>query len=54
MNDCVSSVIPGVSRVSQIEDNVKASDLPLLTDEQMEKVSEIYQKYIKIHVQNQW
>ena len=54
MNDCVSSVIPGASRVSQIEDNVKASDLPPLTDKQMEKVSEIYQKYLKIYVYRQW
>lgn len=54
MNDCVSSVIPGASRVSQIEDNVKASDLPPLTDKQMEKVSEIYQKYLKIYVHRQW
>jgi aryl-alcohol dehydrogenase-like predicted oxidoreductase len=54
MNDCVSSVIPGASRVSQIKDNVKASELPPLTEIQMEKVREIYRKYIKIHVQNQW
>ena len=54
MNDCVSSVIPGASRVSQIEDNVKASDIPPLTDKQMEKVSEIYQEYIKIYVHSLW
>ncbi len=54
MSDCISSVIPGASRVSQIEDNVEASDLPPLTDKQMGKVNEIYQKYIKIYVHSLW
>ncbi len=54
MNDNVSCIIPGASRISQVEDNTKASDLPPLTDEQMKKVEEIYQKYIKIHVHTLW
>ena len=54
MNDCVSCVIPGASKVSQVEDNTGASDLPPLTGEQMEKVREVYQKYIKIYVHNLW
>jgi aryl-alcohol dehydrogenase-like predicted oxidoreductase len=54
MNDCVSSVIPGASRVSQVEDNVKASGLPPLIEKQMEKVSEIYFKYIKVYVHSRW
>jgi len=54
MNDCVSCVIPGASRVSQVEDNIKASELPPLTDEQMAEVEEIYQKYIKKYVHNLW
>lgn len=54
MNGDISCVIPGASRVSQVEDNMKASDLPPLTGEQMEKVKEIYQKYIKIYVNGLW
>jgi len=54
MNDCVSCVIPGASRVPQVEDNIKASELPPLTDEQMAEVEEIYQKYIKKYVHNLW
>lgn len=54
MNDCVSCVIPGASRVSQVEDNIRASNLPPLTDEQMKKVEEIYQKYIKIYIHSLW
>lgn len=54
MNDNVSCVIPGASRVSQVEDNIKASELPPLTEEQMECVDEVYQKYIKSYVHNLW
>ncbi len=54
MNDNVSCIIPGASRASQVEDNVKASDLPPLTDDQMEGVKEIYQKYIKKYVNDLW
>ncbi len=54
MNDKVSCVIPGVSRVSQIEDNIKASDLPPLTNDQMKGVEEIYQGYIKKYVHDSW
>ncbi len=54
MNDCVSSIIPGASRVSQVEDNAAASGLPPLTGEQMEKIREVYQKYIKIYVHDLW
>lgn len=54
MNDYVSCVIPGISRASQIENNIKTSDLPPLTDDQMEYVDKIYQKYIKNYVHNLW
>lgn len=54
MNDNVSCIIPGASRISQVEDNIKASGIPPLTDEQMEAVDEIYQRYIKKHVHDQW
>ncbi len=54
MNDNVSCIIPGASRVSQVEDNIKASDLPSLTDDQMKAVDEIYQSYIKKYVYDLW
>jgi len=54
MNDYISCVIPGASRVSQIEDNIKASELPPLSDEQMGLVDEVYQKYIRSYVHNLW
>jgi aryl-alcohol dehydrogenase-like predicted oxidoreductase len=54
MNDYVSCIIPGASKASQVGDNIKASDLPPLTDDQMEGVKEIYQKYIKKYVHDLW
>jgi aryl-alcohol dehydrogenase-like predicted oxidoreductase len=54
MNDYVSCVIPGASRLSQVEDNIKASGLEPLSEEQMECTEEVYQKYIKKHVHHLW
>ncbi len=54
MFDAVSCVIPGASRVEQAESNAHASDLPPLTEEQMNKVKEIYEKYIKSSVHQLW
>jgi aryl-alcohol dehydrogenase-like predicted oxidoreductase len=54
MFDEVSCVIPGASHVSQVESNVSASDLTPLTNEQMRKVKEIYEKYFKPVVHHLW
>jgi aryl-alcohol dehydrogenase-like predicted oxidoreductase len=53
-NEFISCVIPGASRVGQIEANVSASDLPALSSEQVEMVNAVYEKYIKEHVQHLW
>ena len=54
MFDVVSCVIPGASRVRHVESNVRASDLPALTDEQVAGVRAIYEKYIKEQVHQRW
>jgi len=54
MFDEVSCVIPGASHVGQVESNAGASDLPPLTDEQMKKVKEIYEKYFNPVVHHLW
>jgi len=54
MDKRVSCVIPGASNVSQVESNSAAFDMPPLFKEQMEKVEEIYNKYIKKLVYNLW
>ncbi len=54
MFDAVSCVIPGASKLAHVESNVAASDLPLLTDEQMAGVREVYETYIKEQVHHLW
>ena len=50
----VSCVIPGASNVSQVEMNVKASNLPPLSDKQMKGVEKIYNEYIRSSVHQYW
>lgn len=54
MFDAVSTVIPGASKSSQVVSNVKAAQIPDLTQAQMDGVMEIYNRYIKAEVHNQW
>jgi aryl-alcohol dehydrogenase-like predicted oxidoreductase len=54
MDKSVSCVIPGASNVSQVEANSAASDLPDLTQDQMNKVKGIYEKYVMEYVQSLW
>ena len=54
MHKEVSCVIPGASRPDQVPSNVIASSLPDLSGDQMAKIDEIYEKYIKDHVHQLW
>ena len=54
MFDQVSCIIPGASRAEHVLSNVSASELPALTDEQMEGVAEIYEAHVKGHVHQVW
>lgn len=54
MFDEVSCVIPGSSKMAHVEANVKASELPPLTEEQMAGVKEIYREYVKDAVHQRW
>ncbi|MHB1347850.1 MAG: aldo/keto reductase [Candidatus Humimicrobiaceae bacterium] len=54
MDENVSCVIPGASNISQVRSNSAASDLPALSEEQMNKVRNIYEKHIKTYVENLW
>ncbi len=54
MNDAVTCAIPGAKRQDQVQDNVAASDLPALTDEQMRRCEEIYQAHIAPLVEDKW
>jgi aryl-alcohol dehydrogenase-like predicted oxidoreductase len=54
MDDNVSCVIPGASNISQVITNSAASDLPALSEEQMNKIKEIYEKRIRKYAENLW
>lgn len=54
MNDAVTCAIPGAKRQDQVQDNVAASDLPALTEEQMRCCEEIYQANIAPQVKDSW
>ncbi|WBL43734.1 aldo/keto reductase [Algoriphagus halophytocola] len=54
MQEQVSTVIPGASKISQLESNVKASELPGLTPGQMKAVQEVYDKHIREAVHHLW
>ncbi len=50
----VSCTIPGAKRPSQTEENCKAADFPPLSAKLMEKVRNIYEKYVKSDVHHRW
>jgi aryl-alcohol dehydrogenase-like predicted oxidoreductase len=50
----VTCAIPGAKRPAQAEDNVRAGDLPALTDPTMTKIREIYDRLIRPEVHSQW
>ena len=52
--DAVSCAIPGAKRPDQAEDNVRAADLPPLTEDQMAVVREVYDKKIRDQVHHRW
>ena len=54
MFDAVSCAIPGARRVAQAEDNVRASDFPLLSAETMRAIGEIYERRIQPLVHQYW
>lgn len=54
MHPEVSVVIPGASRAEQVVSNVRAAGLPALTDEQMDAVRNIYDRYLRETIHPQW
>jgi len=50
----VTSTIPGAKNPQQAEDNVQAATLPLLSDETMRRVREVYDMYIRSQVHQRW
>jgi aryl-alcohol dehydrogenase-like predicted oxidoreductase len=47
-------VIPGASKTAQVLENVKAAELPPLTDVQMAAVRRIYDENLRDIIHPQW
>ena len=54
MFDAVTCSIPGAKRVDQVEDNVKASDLPPLDAATMTRIQAVYDRWIRADVHDKW
>jgi aryl-alcohol dehydrogenase-like predicted oxidoreductase len=54
MFDAVTCAIPGAKRVNQVEDNVKAGDLPPLDAVTMTSIEAVYDRWIKAQVHDKW
>jgi aryl-alcohol dehydrogenase-like predicted oxidoreductase len=54
MHPAVSTVIPGAKNPQQAKDNAKASDMPALKPSDMQKVREVYDKYIRQSIHTRW
>jgi aryl-alcohol dehydrogenase-like predicted oxidoreductase len=54
MFDAVSCAIPGGKRPVQVEDNVRAAELPSLSEATMIAVRRIYDQYIREQVHHRW
>jgi aryl-alcohol dehydrogenase-like predicted oxidoreductase len=54
MFDGVTCAIPGAKRPDQVDQNVAASDLPALSDHQMQVARDVYDRHIRTHVHQKW
>lgn len=54
MFDAVTCAIPGAKRPEQVLENVRAADLPPLSDDVMAAVRELYDRRVREHVHNYW
>jgi aryl-alcohol dehydrogenase-like predicted oxidoreductase len=54
MFEAVTCVIPGGKRPDQVADNVGAADLPPLSDQQMAKVRDVYDSFVRESVHHRW
>lgn len=54
MFPAVTCAIPGAKRPEQVEENVKAADLPALSDATLTEIRKIYDQYARPHVPQYW
>jgi aryl-alcohol dehydrogenase-like predicted oxidoreductase len=54
MQSAVTCAIPGAKNPAQVEENCKATDIPVFTEEKMNKIYEIYRQHIQPLVHHYW
>ena len=54
MSPAVTCAIPGAKRPSQVEENVRAADLPPLSEETMKQIGQIYEQLVRPQVHHYW
>ena len=54
MQEAVTCAIPGGRRPTQIEENMRAADLPALSAQTMQAVNAIYEQHAKTQVHHRW
>jgi aryl-alcohol dehydrogenase-like predicted oxidoreductase len=54
MFPAVTCAIPGAKRVVQVDENVRAADLPPLNGETMSAIEDVYQRQIRSQVHHYW
>lgn len=54
MFPAVTCAIPGAKRAEQVEENVRAADLPEISEADMKAIEALYTKLIKPHVHHYW
>jgi aryl-alcohol dehydrogenase-like predicted oxidoreductase len=54
MFDAVTCAIPGAKRAAQVEENVRAADLPPLAGATMDEVRQTYKRMIRDQVHHYW
>jgi len=54
MFPAVTCAIPGAKRPSQVEENVRATDLPEISETVMRQVEALYNEQVKAHVHHLW
>ena len=50
----VTCAIPGAKRTEQVKENVRAADLPLLSDPTMKKIRSVYDSLVRKEVHHYW
>jgi aryl-alcohol dehydrogenase-like predicted oxidoreductase len=54
MFPAVTCAIPGAKRPKQVEDNVRAADLPPLSEQTMAGIGKVYNQHVRRHVHFYW